>query len=154
MRILVLSDSHGAVDNMVRAVELADTRYVIHLGDCQRDADELQRRFPALLLYGVPGNCDWGATDPAERLIELGGKRILMMHGHTRQVKYGRMNADYAAREAGADILLFGHTHEPLVDYDGTLYTMNPGAVGDRWAPTYGIITINEQKFDCSTYRL
>ena len=35
-----------------------------------------------------------------------------MMHGHTRRVKSGPMAAIYAARECGADILLFGHTHQ------------------------------------------
>lgn len=37
MRILVLSDSHGNVDNMARAVELTAPDRVLHLGDCQRD---------------------------------------------------------------------------------------------------------------------
>lgn len=36
MRILVLSDSHGNVDNMARAVELTAPDRVLHLGDCQR----------------------------------------------------------------------------------------------------------------------
>ncbi|MBQ0038435.1 MAG: YfcE family phosphodiesterase [Clostridiales bacterium] len=154
MRILVLSDSHGAVDNMTRCVEMTEPRHILFLGDCLRDADKLHQRFPDIPMDTVPGNCDWGSTDEPERLIELGGKRILMMHGHTRSVKYSAMNAYYAAREMGADILLFGHTHRPVVDFDGTVYTMNPGSVGDRYTPTYGIITINDKTFDCATYRL
>lgn len=154
MRILVLSDSHGAVENMVRCVEMTQPRHILFLGDCLPDADKLHRRFPNIPMDTVPGNCDWGSLDQPERLIEIGGKRILMMHGHTRGVKYATMNAYYAARECGADVLLFGHTHHPMVDFDGTLYTMNPGSVGDRLAPTYGIITINDKTFDCATYRL
>ena len=38
MEILVLSDSHGKVDHMVRAVEQFHPRQVLHLGDCVRDA--------------------------------------------------------------------------------------------------------------------
>ena len=87
-------------------------------------------------------------------LTELGGHRILMMHGHTRSVKHTTMNARYAAREAGADILLFGHTHYSMVDYDGTLYVMNPGSIGDYHVPTYGVITIEGTRTDCSVYRL
>jgi len=56
--------------------------------------------------------------------------------------------------ELGADILLFGHTHYSTVDYDGTLYTMNPGSIGDYHAPTYGVITIESGRTDCSVYRL
>ena len=48
MRILVLSDSHGNVDNMARAVELTAPDRVLHLGDCQRDLTALRGRFPAL----------------------------------------------------------------------------------------------------------
>ena len=154
MRILVLSDSHGGVENMCRAVEFTEPNRILFLGDCLSDADKLQRKFPQIPLTTVPGNCDWGSTDEPERLIELGGRRILMMHGHTRNVKYTLMNATYAAREYGAEVLLFGHTHHALVDNDGTLWTINPGSIGDRTAPTYGIITVNDKTLSCATYRL
>lgn len=154
MRILVLSDSHGNVDNMVRCVELADPNYILHLGDCAPDADKLHRLFPNIPMDTVPGNCDWGNCDPPERLLEIGGKRILILHGHTRNVKSGLMRLTYAAKEIGVDAVLFGHTHQPLVDFDGAMYTMNPGSIGDRLHPTYGIITINASTFDCATYRL
>ena len=154
MKILVLSDSHGNIDNIARCVELVQPRHVLHLGDCIRDAEELQRRFPDLPMVMVPGNCDWGRSEQGEILLELGGARILMMHGHTRSVKHTTMNARYAAQESSADILLFGHTHYSMVDYDGTLYLMNPGSVGDYHAPTYGVITIENGRTDCSVYRL
>lgn len=154
MKILVLSDSHGSVDNMARCVEMVQPRHILHLGDCIRDAEALQALFPTIAMDMVPGNCDWGRTEPGEVLLELGGQRILMMHGHTRAVKHTTMNARYAAREAGADILLFGHTHYSMADYDGTLHTMNPGSVGDYHAPTYGVISIESGRVDCSVYRL
>ena len=154
MKILVVSDSHGKVDNMRRCVEMVNPRHVLHLGDCIRDAEELLRLFPDLPMTMVPGNCDWGRTEQGEVLLELGGKRILMMHGHTRSVKHTTMNARYAAMELSADILLFGHTHYSMVDYDGTLYMMNPGSIGDYHAPTYGVITVENGRTDCSVYRL
>ena len=154
MKILVLSDSHGNISAMQRCVEEVQPHHVLFLGDCLRDAEHLREYYPALPMDTVPGNCDWGSLDEPERLIELGGIRILMMHGHTRNVKYSGMSAYYAAKEMGADILLYGHTHVPLVDYDGTLYTMNPGTVGDRSRGSYGVITISDGKIDCSVYRL
>ena len=62
------------------------------------------------------------------------------------------MNACYAARECGAQILLFGHTHRPLVDWDGTLWVMNPGSIRDR--RTYGVITLEGGKIDCAAQTL
>ena len=76
------------------------------------------------------------------------------MHGHTRNVKASPLSAQYAAREYGADVLLFGHTHRPLVDYDGALYTMNPGAAGDHLHPTCGVLTIENGKASCATLAL
>lgn len=83
-------------------------------------------------------------------LLEIEGVRILMLHGHTRHVKSSPMAAVYAAREYGADVLLFGHTHVPLVDYDGALWVMNPGAAGDYTRPTCGLLTIREGAVTCS----
>ena len=154
MRILVLSDSHGNVENMARCVELTEPDVILHLGDCQRDAETLHRQFPSLPMQSVPGNCDWGAVDAPEVLTEYGGVRILMMHGHTRTVKASTLSAVYAAREMGAQVLLFGHTHRPLVDYDGSLWVMNPGSVGRGFPCTYGVVTIAGGKIDCSTYRI
>ncbi len=153
MRILVLSDSHGNVENMARCVELVQPNAILHLGDCQRDAEALHRAYPAIPMQTVPGNCDWGALDEPEVLTEYGGVRILMMHGHTMGVKANTLSAIYAAREMDAQILLFGHTHRPLVDYDGSLWVMNPGTIGRGSPCTYGVITIGD-KVDCSTYRI
>lgn len=154
MKILVLSDSHGAVERMRQAVTLAEPQQLLFLGDCLRDADALHRAFPQLPMTAVPGNCDPLGPDAPERLIELGGKRILMMHGHTRSVKYSPLSAVCAAREYGADILLFGHTHQALTDRDGALWIMNPGSVGDRHAPTYGVITVDGGDCCCAVCRL
>ena len=154
MKLLVLSDSHGNVDNMARAVELTQPRHILHLGDCLRDAQALHERFPDLPMDTVPGNCDWGSCDQPERLLEMGGVRIFMLHGHTRNVKSSPMSALYAAKEYGAQVLLFGHTHVPLVDNDGTLLTLNPGAAGDRLHPTCGILTIDNGHADVRTLAL
>ena len=71
----------------------------------------------------------------------LGGYRILMLHGHTVGVKHGMVQALAAAVRENADILLFGHTHEPYaetfsagrvymgVTFSKTLHVMNPGSL-------------------------
>lgn len=154
MNILVVSDSHGKTDNLMRAVELTRPEYVLHLGDCQRDLERLRQAFSMLPMEGVPGNCDYGSCDQPERLTELGGVRILMLHGHTRGVKSDIMRAVWAARECGAQVLLFGHTHRPLVDNDGSLLVLNPGAAGDLLHPTCGLLTIENGKASVRTLNL
>ena len=136
MNVLVVSDSHGKVDKLIQAVEQVHPGYVLHLGDCQRDLEKLRQAFPMLPMEGVPGNCDYGSCDQPERLIELGGVRILMLHGHTRGVKSDVMRAVWAARECGAQVLLFGHTHEALCECRDGLWVVNPGSAGLWWTTT------------------
>ena len=64
------------------------------------------------------------------------------------------MAAMYAAKEYGAQVLLFGHTHVPLVDNDGSLLTLNPGAAGEPLHPTCGVLNIENGRADVSTLRL
>ena len=154
MKLLVLSDSHGNVDNMARAVELTQPRHILHLGDCLRDAQALHERFPDLPLDTVPGNCDWGSFDQPERLLEFEGVRVLMMHGHTRDVKFGMASAVMAAREQRAEVLLFGHTHDAMCEYEAGLWVMNPGTIRGGWGgATYGVLYLDREMVTCYTLR-
>ena len=82
MKILVLSDSHGNMDNMVQAVEREQPAMIFHLGDCWRDGMRLHKWFPELPFEQVPGNCDFRSLEAAEKLLFLGDKRVLLCHGH------------------------------------------------------------------------
>ena len=140
MKILVLSDSHGNVDNMARCVEMVVPRHILHLGDCIRDAEALQDLFPHIPMTAVPGNCDFGASGIPIRQETLGGKRFYFTHGHLHGVKHGLYRLDLAAREAGADVVLFGHTHVAYEEYADGLYLFNPGSLGYDYS--YGYVDV------------
>ena len=133
MKVLVLSDSHGNLSNMMRAVEQESPRMILHLGDCWRDGERLHDRFPEL---------------------PLGDKRVLMCHGHTYGVKQSLVAAGLAAEEKDLDLFLFGHTHKPLVDMRGKTLFLNPGSIGDYARPTYGIVTLENGRLDARTVLL
>ncbi len=154
MKILVLSDSHGNIDNMVRAVEASTPRMILHLGDCWRDGERLHALFPKIPLEQVPGNCDFRPSEPAERLLFLEDKRVLICHGHTYGVKQSLLSAGYAAEEQNLDLFLFGHTHRPLVDKRGKTLFLNPGSIGNSLRPFYGIVTILNGSLDGRTVPL
>ncbi len=124
MRVLVFSDSHGRVERY-----RPDAAF--HLGDRVRDGEALRLACPTLTLYQVPGNCDWDSAAQAEGLVRLAGRTVFYLHGHTRGVKSGVAAAVAAAQAAGADLLLFGHTHRPLLTRAGGLVAVNPGAALD-----------------------
>ena len=146
-RVLVLSDSHGNVGNMIRAVKREEPDMILHLGDCVVDADALRREFPHITMVNVPGNCDFSRGD-TERLIDIDGYKVLMCHGHTDGVKMSYMHLELHAKEIGADLALFGHTHKLFYDKHNGLAMMNPGSIGaPLWGcmPSYGIITFDKE---------
>ena len=148
-KVLVLSDSHGDVEAMVRAVERERPDLVLHLGDLCRDFDELRRRLPMTqAMQNVCGNCDGFTEVPDQRVLLVEGRRILMMHGHRYEVKLGYARAMWAAREAQAELLLFGHTHIPFCEELEGLWVLNPGSCQGRRG-TYGIIELSGGGVTC-----
>ena len=152
MKIVVFSDSHGAVSNMEDVIRREHPELVLHLGDLCRDIEEIQRRFPQQTIQNVCGNCDGFSLAPAVRLLELRGRRVLMMHGHTHGVKTGYGGAIAAARQVGADILLFGHTHQAYAErLEDGLWVMNPGSCQSWGRTTYGVILLEKMDTLCYT---
>ena len=148
MKILVLSGSHGKVGKMERAVEAESPRMILHLGDCWRDGERLHDLFPQIPFHQVPGNCDFRPAEPAEQLLFLEDKRVLMCHGHTYGVNQSLLTAGYTAEEQNLALFLFGHTHKPLVDMRGKTLFLNPGSIGDPRRPTYGVVTLENGRLD------
>ncbi len=144
MEWLIFSDSHGNEDNMHHA--LAQQPRIPHgvcfLGDGLKDIDRLP--LDHSILYTVRGNCDWDCSSdgiPNERSFCAEGHTILLTHGHLHGVKSGCAELATYAANLGADIVLFGHTHQPSeMTYPagqrfGTtvltrpLYLLNPGSI-------------------------
>ena len=154
MKILVFSDSHGALPPMLRAVERESPDLLVHLGDGWRDAEKLGARHPEIPLIQVAGNCDFQPDAPRERVLTPLGKRILLCHGHLYGVKDSLMRAGEAAQERQLDAFLFGHTHTPLVSRRGRTLFLNPGSIGDPRQPFYGVLTLDAGHLDGCTVRL
>lgn len=149
-KLLILSDSHRNIEHMVQAVNAESPDLIIHLGDHYRDAMELHRRFPRIPLEAVSGNCDF-ERECEEKLLTIENKKIFLCHGHNYHVKSGYLNLEYAAREKGADLALFGHTHRVFYDMHNGIAMLNPGSIGEPRGltePSYGQIIIeNNQIF-------
>lgn len=145
MRILVLSDSHGMPSRILDAVEAhPEAEALIFLGDGERDLDTVESYYHSLPnVIKVAGNCDFSSSLPLLRVVTLGGKKIYCTHGHAEHVKYGTDELLLRARQEGADIVLYGHTHTGVTCYDDGLYIMNPGSIRDGH---YGMIDIRARR--------
>lgn len=141
MKILVFSDSHGNTAPMSEAVKLLKPELIIHLGDHVRDADCFASENIPLRL--VRGNCDYGSDErETDTLMLPGGIRIVMTHGHRYSVKLGLGALKNMGRSAGADAVLFGHTHRALSERDGKMLLLNPGTAGSGRNLTCGVLHI------------
>lgn len=142
MRIVVFSDSHKNYFALQRIVLSQPTAELfLHLGDGEQEFEQLMARFPDRLMRGVAGNCDWASIGKRSDTITCEGKKIFLAHGHLLGVKAGLDSFLQAARKAGADIALYGHTHIAHTEYIDGMYVMNPGSVSGA-KPSYGFIDI------------
>lgn len=154
MKILVMSDSHGNTENMLRAVEKSSPSLIIHLGDCVRDTEALEKEYPAIPLYRVRGNCDIDFVTPESGLEEVDGVRIFFAHGHRHGVKLNMDSFYNSAYFSGAQLGLYGHTHTARWKQFGSMEILNPGSIGDRRKPTYAVVETNHGVFSCHIYDL
>lgn len=149
MKVLVFSDSHGNTAIMCDVIRLEAPDRVLHLGDCVHDIQAVERIFPSLTVNYVRGNCDGTAPAPDVMRPILEEKKVFMTHGHLYQVKSDYDTVIWTAREEGADLLLFGHTHQAYAAEHGGMWVMNPGSCRGWGEATYGIVLVEHGQMSC-----
>ena len=124
----LISDTHGLVRADVHEA-LAGVELILHAGDVGGDdvLDELALIAPVVAVYGN--------TDPpgaprlsAEVVRAVGGVSVHVSHGH----EVGRPTPARLLERYAGDVLVYGHTHRPLVARAGGRLVVNPGAAGPR----------------------
>lgn len=154
MKIAVFSDSHRNTGNMLTAIADFSPDCIIHLGDMSSDADFIASKYPRLTMYNVRGNCDFFSSAPLSsapesQLIELGGVRIFMAHGHRHGVKTSLDSFLNSVCCSGSALGLFGHTHRATCRSFGSVQLFNPGSCGSGHSPTYGQLLIENGAAFC-----
>lgn len=127
MLIGVISDTHG----LMRAEALAaldGVELILHAGDVGKQSvlRELEIIAPVRAVYG---NVD----DPFLALpqaldLTLEGLAVHVSHGH----EVGSPTPAALVARYPADVIIFGHTHKPLIEHVGSTLVLNPGAAGAR----------------------
>ena len=147
MKIIVISDSHGHNDLLEDVIlENPDASLFIFLGDGIRGFESVTERYPEKEFWSVSGNCDWNSSRPSTDSAWVRGFHILYTHGHTWGVRAGLDELKAHARQTGARIVLFGHTHIPYSEEADGIHYMNPGSISlprDGFQRSYGIIELD-----------
>ncbi len=144
MRVLIMSDTHGIHTNLDKVLELERPyEQIIHMGDIEGDEDYIAAA-AGCPLAAVRGNNDYFSQLPQEQIIEVAGKRIFMTHGHYYYVAAGLEHLIREAKGRDADIVMFGHTHRPVIRKHGSLSVINPGSLSyprqENHKPSYIIM--------------
>ena len=149
MTILVFSDSHGNTAPMIDAARREAPDLILHLGDHDRDTKALAEEFPQVPCRVVRGNCDLGSRNPILDTFELCGRQIVMTHGHGQNVKLGYAALFNMGHVAGADVLLFGHTHIAYYEHVANMHVINPGSAGMGRHKTCALLRLTADSVIC-----
>ena len=66
---------------------------------------------------------------PREVDLQIGPFKVWVTHGHNYYVSMGNEVIKREAAARGADIVIYGHTHKPVVDRKGQVIAVNPGSI-------------------------
>lgn len=150
MRVLIISDTHGDDSTFMDLYEkCGDIDMLIHCGDvCGSEA--LYRDIVKCPVKMVTGNNDFYSDLKDVEEFDLLGHHVLVTHGHRLRVSWGTERLMEYAYNNGADIIIYGHTHVPVVEYDEdfNVHAINPGSLTYPRQPghkaSYAILEIDK----------
>ena len=148
MRLVVVSDSHGSWGNLFEAINRESSADAVYfLGDGYKEFDELACAYSEKFFFiGVRGNCDFSCNLPEKDIRTLENAKIYATHGYMEKVKFGLFDLEERAKEANCNLVLFGHTHQPLKQYKDGIHYFNPGSVREGF---YGVVDITKNGIMC-----
>lgn len=138
VRVLLLGDTHGALDARVLALARR-CDLAVHAGDVGNAGVLDALRAACGTVQAVRGNNDvvwkWPAAQaprlaalPLTLHVELPGGVLAVEHGDraAAAVRHARLRRDHAAARA----VLYGHSHRLLIDTGARPWLLNAGAAG------------------------
>jgi len=131
--LVICSDTHGADDHRLRdqlAEDVQRADAVVHAGDFTTESVLDAFHEAADRLVAVHGNADDPAVCnrlPEATTFEYGAVRLAITH--TREG--GQLELGVFGRSRDADLVVFGHTHQPTVSDTDDLVLLNPGSHAD-----------------------
>lgn len=130
MKIGIISDTHGLLRAQVFEV-FQGVEHILHAGDVGDDGilTELEAIAPVTAVWGNVDGWELRGRVPEVARIELGGVAVVMLHG----MQLGSPTPEKAAAaHPAAGLVVFGHSHRPIIRQVGPVLAVNPGSAGPR----------------------
>ena len=150
MKLLVISDTHipGAAPELPLVLRRAAERMegIVHAGDYTSltTVEQLREMGP---FYGVAGNMDSREVRqllPSQLVVELAGVQVGIIHGWGPPQGLAERVLQALPK---VEVLIFGHSHQPLCERRGRVLLLNPGSPTDRFyakVNTYAVLYLGE----------
>lgn len=149
MKVLIVSDTHRNEDNLISALtQEKNLDLLIHCGDVEGAEYEIEHYAGCNTVF-VAGNNDFFSRLPRELELTVEDYKVWVTHGHNY---YVNTNPEFIRKEArlrSADIVIYGHTHRPVIEKKDDLIVINPGSLtyprqeGRR--PTYVVLEVEKK---------
>jgi putative phosphoesterase len=156
-RIGVLSDTHflgsrksRPLDPVFDLFRRAKVDLILHAGDVGQSStlDDLAAIAPVEAVRGNADPVELIDALPDRVWIAAGRHTLLLLHGHHGKTA---LTTARAAASPGIDLIVFGHSHKPLIEQQENTILFNPGSPTERrWNPHFGVglITVSEEKIE------
>ena len=149
MKILVVSDTHRHNENLLTVLKkIGHIDLLIHLGDSEGSENYI-RQIANCPVEIIAGNNDFFSRLDKEKELVLEKYKVMLTHGHYYNVSAGLELLKNEAIARGANIVMFGHTHRPLINIDDEVTIINPGSLSyprqDGRRPSYIIMEIDDK---------
>lgn len=149
MRVLIISDTHRRNENLFQVLEkIGKPDMLIHCGDVEGSEYTISE-CAGCQVEMVAGNNDFFSDLPREKEFYIGDYRVWLTHGHMYYVSVENEMIKQEAAARGADIVMYGHTHKPVIDDQGDVIAINPGSLSyprqEGRKPSYILMEMDQE---------
>jgi uncharacterized protein len=125
LRVGLISDTHSLLRPEAKAF-LQGSDYIVHAGDiCDaRILEELAAIAPVTAVRGNNDKGSWAKHLRETEFLQVGEMFIYVIHDLAK--------LDIEPGGAGVRVVVFGHSHRPLIEERGGVLYVNPGSSGSR----------------------
>ena len=129
MKVLIVSDTHKRDAYFYDVLEqVGPVDMVVHCGDGEGSEYEYEE-IVSCPMHMVAGNNDFFTRLPKDLEIMIGKYKVWITHGHQYYVSVSNEMIKEEAIDRGADIVIYGHTHRPVIDMGKDVIAINPGSI-------------------------
>lgn len=148
MKVLIVSDTHKKDENLETVIKKhKPIDMLIHCGDAEGTEGHIQQMCDCP-LYVVAGNNDFFTSLSSELEFYINKYKVFATHGHMYYVSVGLDRLIDEAKVRHADIVIYGHTHRPIIELRDGIMVINPGSLSYPRqvgrVPSYVLMEIDE----------